>query len=79
MRDTARDTAARISTAVQEIEDAGIISGMILTKCLEYIILLEDCPGKQVRILYEPVAVRHKNIRSLPVVRETAEENRLLT
>ena len=33
---------------------------MILTKCLEYIILIEDCPGKQVKILYEPVAVRYK-------------------
>jgi len=32
---------------------------MILTKCLEYIILIKDCPGKQVKILYEPVAVRY--------------------
>ncbi len=31
-----------------------------MTKCLEYIILIKDCPGKQVKILYEPVSVRHK-------------------
>ena len=31
-----------------------------MTKCQECIILIKDCPGKQVEILYEPVAVRHK-------------------
>lgn len=44
-----------------------IISGMILTKCPQYIILIEDCPGKQVQILYELVAVRHRQQPQLPV------------
>ena len=48
-----------------------------MTKCLQCIILVKDCPGKQVQILYEPVAVRHKQLRFAEL--QTAAKNRLLT
>lgn len=46
-----------------------------MTKCLQCIILVKDCPGKQVKILYEPVAVRHKTAPA----RQTAGRSEIQT
>lgn len=51
-----------------------------MTKCLQCIILVKDCPGKQVQILYEPVAVRHKTAPARQTDRKrAAAKYRLLT